>query len=34
MTAVLKYPVAKWSLAEWIISYFRSHRHTRRNEKK
>lgn len=34
MNAVLKYPEAKWSLAEWIISYSQTYRHTRRNKKK
>lgn len=34
MTAVLKYPGAKWSMAEWIISYSQTCRHTRRNKRK
>lgn len=31
MNAVLKYPGAKWSLAEWIIRHFPPH-HRRREE--
>lgn len=32
MNAVLKYPGAKWSLAEWIIGHFPTHHHRRREE--
>ena len=31
MNAILKYPGAKWSLAEWVIGHFPPH-HSRREE--
>ncbi len=33
MNAVIKYPGAKWSIAQWIISHFPKHRGWTKNER-